>query len=82
MNFEVTGHPDRYCGTIIQVDWGSKDPDETRNKNYSGIYLVKSITHYFNPKAFPIYRQKLNCIKNGYWQSDKSNLLDTGKSRL
>jgi hypothetical protein len=83
MRFEVMGHEDRYCGSMINVHWGSKDdPPSKLNKNYSGIYLVKSITHYFDPYLYPSFRQKLMCIKNGYKDSDLNELENAVKKRL
>lgn len=83
MGFDVMGHEERYCGTVIKVHWAGKDDSPTgTNKNYSGLYLIKSITHYFNPEIFPNFRQRLMCIKNGYKNSDLPLLVNSKKKRL
>jgi len=35
-----------------------------------GKYLVKSITHSFQPRNTQCYTQRMVCIKNGYYDLD------------
>lgn len=72
----VRGHEDRFCGGILEIHWPSLDIDEHYSKHMHGKYLVKSVTHVFNGMNKPAYKQKLNCIKNGYGDSDVMELME------
>jgi len=79
----VRGHERRYCGGMIEIEWPSKsDLDQRYNKNLSGYYLVKSITHHFSGYGMPHYKQKMLCIKNGYEYSDARNLEKATKTNI
>jgi len=75
----IEGHVDRYCGGVIQVVWPSASDDNVYDKNMDGIFLVKSITHYFSPRQKPVYTQRMILIKNGYNESD-GKLTAAGKT--
>lgn len=62
----IEGHVDRYAGGMIKSHWPSANDYEVFDKNMTGMYLVKSITHYFCPLQKPVYMQKMILIKNGY----------------
>jgi len=65
LDLYVKGHAKRYAGMLIDVDWlGVKDGSS--NENYTGRYLVKSITHQFCPSRQPQYRQLLICVKTAF----------------
>lgn len=73
----VPGHEERYTGRLIEIEWPSADENEVMNKNFSGYYLIKSITHHFRGQGRPPFRQKMVLIKNAYWDSDRSELVDS-----
>lgn len=81
VSINVEGHCDRYCGGLIEILWPTSVEDELFDKNMNGLFLVKSITHYFSPLQKPVYVQKMVLIKNGYNDSD-GNLTAAGKPRL
>lgn len=67
----VRGHEGRYPGGLIKVDWKSIDEEEQKyNQHLDGIYLIKSITHVFSGYNNVPYKQRMVCIKNGYYESD------------
>ena len=70
LTITVLGNQERYAGGMINVVWPSVSEPEKFNKNLKGLYLIKSITHSFQPKNTQCYTQKLVCIKNGYYDSD------------
>ena len=82
ISLTVKGHEDRYCSGLIKIIWPSKNENEKYNKNLSGIYLIKSITHYFSPTDNHHYKQKLVCIKNGYYNSDSQILMKAKNKRI
>jgi hypothetical protein len=72
----VAGNEKRHAGGMIKIQWPSKDPvREIINKEMDGKYLIKSVTHYFAKGYQPLYSQKLVCIKNGYSDSDNTDLI-------
>lgn len=75
----VAGHEDRYAGAMIEMEWPSFDKQEIYNRNLKGKYLIKSVTHSFQPKNTQCYTQKLVCIKNGYYDSFNNILEDAVK---
>lgn len=77
----LEGHVDRYCGGMIHVHWPSANDDEIFDKNMSGLFLVKSITHHFSPRNKPVYMQKMILIKNGYDESS-GGLTGAGKPNV
>ncbi len=67
----VRGHEDRYPGGLIEVDWRSIDDEEQKyNQHLDGVYLIKSITHVFSGYNNVPYKQRIVCMKNGYYDSD------------
>lgn len=79
----VKGHENRHADGMININWPSSDNEkEFYNKNSSGKYLIKSITHYFNPGTNPIFVQKMLCIKNGYYDSDDYNLVRATRKNI
>lgn len=55
----------RVAGDIIDIEWPSNDNSQKYEKQLSGNYLIKSITHYVSKDFNPPFIQKLVCIKNG-----------------
>jgi hypothetical protein len=79
----VRGHEERYCGGLIEINWPSKEFTKMiYNKNLSGYYLIKSITHNFTGYSSPAYLQKMVLIKNGYEDSDAANLYSSIKKNI
>lgn len=76
----VYGHEKRYCGTMIDISWPSHFKSEKFNFNLGGLYLIKSITHYFNTKSTPVYKQKIVLMKNGYNFSKSEQLVKATKT--
>ncbi len=71
VNLVVEGHEKRYAGQLIEIEW----PSWIRNLQrktvpmsdlLKGKYLIKSVTHSFNPGSTYPYRQRLVLIKNAY----------------
>lgn len=81
LSIVVKGHENRKPGELIEIKWKSKNPNEIYNKNLSGYYLIKSITHTLSGYNQPIYSQKMVLIKNGYEDSYAKNLLKSSKKR-
>jgi hypothetical protein len=71
----VRGHEDRHAGGMIEVEWPSINADHKMNKNMIGKYLIKSVIHSFDNSGDFKYKQKLICIKNGYYESDDTRLV-------
>ena len=82
LNIVVQGHELRYAGGLIKVSWPSRNLDKPANMLMSGGYLVKSITHYFNPVDTISYRQKMVLIKNGYDEEALGTTIATKKNTL
>lgn len=83
ISVSVRGHEERYCGAMIEIQWPSAETANSKfNKQLSGNYLIKSITHYFNAHNKPAYIQKMVLIKNGYEQCDLLTLVDSTKSNI
>lgn len=78
----VRGHEERFCGGVLDIFWPSLNISEFYSKHMHGKYLVKSITHTFDASKEPSYKQKLVCIKNGYSESDVSDLKDSVRRNL
>ena len=78
LNIIVEGHEKRYAGQQIEIEW----PSVARNLGDSlpyndllkGKYLIKSVTHSFNPGGTYPYRQRLVLIKNAYTNIDSEIL--------
>lgn len=83
LEITVRGHENRYCGGMIEIQWPSKEEIKNiYNKNLSGFYLVKSITHHFSGSSTPSYLQKMTLIKNGYEESDAKILHSSTKKNI
>jgi len=65
----VMGNEKRFIGQKIEVMWPSTSTKEIFNSMDSGVHLIKSITHSFNPQNTPMYRQTVVLIKNAYNES-------------
>jgi hypothetical protein len=78
LNIIVEGHEKRYAGQQIEIQW----PAIARNLGNAvpfndllkGKYLIKSVTHHFNPGGTFPYRQRLVLIKNAYTNIDSKIL--------
>lgn len=83
INITVRGHEERYCGAMIEIKWPSTEKFEQQfNSNLHGLYLIKSITHYFSGQNTPAYIQKMNLIKNGYEESENTDLVKSTAKNL
>jgi len=82
MNFIVRGFEDRYAGQQIDVMWPAAERVNVKyNKQLTGRYLIKSVTHMFTGGDSTIpYRQKLVCLKNAYHDSDFKALYKATKT--
>jgi hypothetical protein len=79
----VRGHEERYCAAMIEIQWPSAESVNNKfNKQLSGMYLIKSITHYFNGHNKPAYIQKMVLIKNGYEDCDLQTLVKSTKNNI
>lgn len=66
----VRGDMRRYAGGQCEINWLSGNIDARFNKQMIGRYLIKSITHQFSGLTQPAYFQKMNLIKNAYYETD------------
>lgn len=82
MSITVRGHEKRKPGELIEIFWPSKWVDEHYNKGLHGKFLIKSITHNFNPKSTPFYIQKLILVKNGLEENSSIDILDAVNKNL
>jgi hypothetical protein len=86
LNLIVEGHEKRYAGQQIEIKW----PSWTRNLGnevqfndlLKGKYLIKSVTHTFNPGGTYPYRQRLVLIKNAYTKIKSKVLYDAVKTNI
>jgi len=80
----VRGNERRYPGILVDVLWESSDPDEILNRELNGLWMVKSITHYFKPDAPVKYQQKMTLITTAYKASKYKGYMKTepGKKRM
>jgi len=78
----VQGWEERFAGMIIQdLYWKSFDStNQGGNKNMIGPYLIKSVTHNWGTKDG--YKQKLVLLKNAYYKSDATSLIDFSKNKI
>jgi len=82
LNIIVKGHEYRYAGMHIDIEWISSDRTQIFNKILKGKWLVKSITHSFNPRNNIPYRQRLVLLKNAYGDIDMKNLLKSTRKNI
>lgn len=71
VNLIVEGHEDRFAGQQINIEWPSWARTLGNNVPFNdllkGKYLIKSVTHSFNPGSTYPYKQRLVLIKNAYY---------------
>jgi hypothetical protein len=86
MNLIVEGHEKRYAGQHIQIEWPSwrrGDGNQVQfNDLLKGKYLIKSITHSFDPGHSFYYRQRLVLIRNAYANIGSKVLYEAKKANL
>lgn len=86
LNIVVEGHEKRYAGQQIRIEWPSavrNQGDYTANNELlKGKYLIKSVTHSFNPGGTYPYRQRLVLIKNAYNNIDSKILYKAKNTNL
>ena len=82
VNLIVEGHEDRFAGQQVNIEWpswsralGTQVPF---NDLLKGKYLIKSVTHSFDPGSTYYYKQRLVLIKNSYYNL-KSKILYPAK---
>lgn len=70
VNLIVEGHEKRFAGQQIEIKWPSSARIIGNQVPFSdllkGKYLIKSVTHSFNPGSTFYYKQRLVLIKNAY----------------
>jgi hypothetical protein len=84
-NLIVQGHDKRFAGQHIQIDWPdamNTEGDESFNNLLKGKYLIKSVTHSFNPGGTFPYKQRLVLIKNAYNKIDSKILYESTKRNI
>lgn len=81
-NIIVEGNEKRYAGQQIEIKWPTWARNIGNEVQYSdlfkGKYLIKSVTHSFNPGRNFYYKQRLVLIKNAY-TSINSRILHKAK---
>ena len=82
LNITVMGHEDRYAGKQIEVIWSPTRKEDVYNKQMSGRYLIKSITHMLAGGGGLPYRQRLVLLKNAYDQSDHRDLISSTRRNI
>jgi len=71
----VKGWEKRFAGKMIEVNWPSSERKNlTGNENIKGPYLIKSITHNFGTRQG--YTQRMVLLKNAYYKSKNTSLID------
>lgn len=71
VNLIVSGDENRYAGQQIEIQWpGYEKRKDIYNKMLKGNFLIKSVTHMFTGDVTMPYRQRLVCLKNGYYDVD------------
>lgn len=86
LNIVVEGSEERFAGQQIRIEW----PSIVRNTGnqipfndlLKGKYLIKSVTHSFNPGGTFPYRQRLVLIKNAYTNIDSQILYKAKQTNL
>jgi hypothetical protein len=86
MNLVVQGHEKRYAGQHIKVEWPSWRRGEGNREQFNdllkGKYLIKSITHSFDPGHSYYYRQRLVLIRNAYSDIGSRILYESKKANI
>jgi hypothetical protein len=92
-NIIVEGNEKRFAGQQIEIKWPSwarnLGSEVQYNDLFKGKYLIKSVTHSFNPGGTYPYKQRLVLIKNAYTninskflhKAKESNIYQEGKVR-
>lgn len=86
LNIIVEGHEKRFAGQQIEIQW----PAWARNLGnqvqfndlLKGKYLIKSVTHSFNPGSTYPYKQRLVLIKNAYTNINSKILYDAKRKNI
>jgi len=80
----VRGNERRYPGMMVDLLWESSNPDEILNRELNGLWMIKSITHYFKPSTSPFYQQKMTLVTSAYTSSKYKGYMktQTGKQRI
>ncbi len=65
-NIIVEGHEKRFAGQIIEIEWPSIVDELKNNEVMKGNFLIKSVTHSFEPGQTYFYKQRLVLLKNAY----------------
>ena len=86
VNLIVEGHEKRFAGQQIEIKWPSINinvgDNVTFNDLLQGKYLIKSVTHSFNPGSTFYYKQRLVLIKNAYNNINSKILYKSNKMNL
>ena len=86
VNLIVEGHEKRFAGQQIEIKWPSINRNVGDNVTFNdllqGKYLIKSVTHSFNPGSTFYYKQRLVLIKNAYNDINSKVLYKATKMNL
>lgn len=86
VNLVVQGHEKRYAGQHIEIEWPSwrrgRGNQVLFNDLLKGKYLIKSITHSFDPGHSYYYRQRLVLIRNAYSDIGSKILYESKKANI
>jgi hypothetical protein len=86
VNLIVEGHEKRFAGQQIEIKWPSSARVLGNQVPFSdllkGKYLIKSVTHSFNPGSTFYYKQRLVLIKNAYANVRSKMLYDAKITNL
>lgn len=89
LNIIVEGHEKRHAGQLIEIKWPSGlqnqnlgEGQQQFNDMLKGKYLIKSVTHSFDPGHSFYYRQRLVLIKNAYSNIKSKILYDSKYANL
>ncbi len=78
LNLIVEGNEKRFAGQQVEIQWPSwarnLGNEVQYNDLFKGKYLIKSVTHSFDPGGTYYYKQRLVLIKNAYTNIDSKIL--------
>ena len=68
----VEGFLDRYAGQVIWINQSSENPEEPYQKQDTGKWLVKTITHHYSGGEFT---QKMIIVKDSFTETDAEGFI-------
>lgn len=86
LNLIVEGNERRFAGQMVNIEWPSWARNTGNNVPFNdlfkGHYLIKSVTHSFDPGSTYYYKQRLVLIKNAYTDIDSQVLYKSKKTNI